>query len=849
MAVFTPQAVTVIDAFNRADGAINAGAGASVWDSIDVLGAAMDWIITGNQAAPNNAGKGVMSIGTLPSDFEASWEVPVTDDTSDYLVWYFDRQDANNFYYLILAPGAGWKLRKRIAGTYSDVLVVSTDLPAYAALEEIDVYRVADVARVRYRIDGAWVDTPLLEASCPALGASGKYGFEASGAWHIDNFKGNAAIEEAGGGGGGGGDPTTGTIIYVQADIGDDSRSRATASDSATPVATAQRAAMIAWAGSDDSENPGQPWGDIIRILPAEVADAANKDPRMYAPIHHLWTGGDVIPFGDNTGNGKIWVEAVQVDPVDATKWSGVPLSTPLMGKLKNWGVRSADPETHGSFQFGYDVGSGDDNLTIGSLTLVAELEFDDVLFTGGGYDIRGWSDVLFKRCYARSPLSLFAGSGNRFLDGAGFHLSYVDNGTGTEFVGNVRWTECVFDTINGEDALQLYGGSPDVAYTGSFVEIDHNLFVNILGQAGFHTDSIQVLGGMDFYVHDNSFFGCDDVLLATDGHNKTIRFENNLMSGCGLPVQIQGTDEIIYRHNTSAGSFFRTTMIVFDRFSLPAPPKITMVNNVLEDYDIQVTIDAASILAPNVVLYRPGADGNLTGFAEFGTSARMSDLPTSTTARPSLPANYELSNTPLLSVGIGDGVVLSGANGGALTHDRLGRAYSNPPDVGCHQSSVGTPVSPANRPPYLVTRAPTSGALDVALDTTFVQTWYPMPGEAMDPATINTTTVFVTDPRGVHIPLAGVVLTGPDGDGVYTVTASLERRLLRYVEYTINLASEIADTNGNEFGVDLAWAFTALGYYPEPGVDQSDILNPWEGYNNAAYSRALDVLELAQES
>lgn len=805
---YVPQVSTVIDAFNRANGTVQAGAGSTIWDTVHWGGAAADWNVVSNHAEPGGSGKGVQSLFTLPDDKEIIFDLgPIPG--SGYIALFFDIQDGSNAHWLIIEIGNSWALKKDVAGSVSTLQSVSwASAPTIANVDKVSIYQVDGVIRVRYMLSGAWVETPILEQSSAALGATGKVALEATGVWGVDNLLGGAAIAEVGGGGGGG-DPTEAVTIYVNGDAGDDSRSRLTASDQSTPVATLQRAATLAFATDT--------FADTIGVFAADAADAANTiDPSVYAPMHHKWTGGDVLPFGDNTGNLPITVVGIQGN-LPANEWDKIPKILPPQGQFKNWVWMSDSPSDHKAFQVGYDVGSGDDNLTIGSLTLVEDLEFHDMLFTGGGYDIRGWNNILFDGCWVRSPLSAFQGSGNRFLDGAGFHLSYIDNSTLAEMVGPVRWTNCVFDTINGEDALQLYGGGVGGTYAASAVEVDHCLFIDVLGQAGFHTDSIQVLGGTSFYVHDNVFIGCDDVLLATDSHNGTIRFENNLMSGCGLPVQIQGTDNIIFRHNTSVGSFFRTTLIVFERFTLPAPPTLVMVNNLLEDYDIQVTIDADSILTPNLVTGNVGKNGNLTGLPELGTSARMSDLPTSSVARPVLPANYELANTPTSSPGIGQGVALNSGNGGVLATDRLGRAYTSPPDVGCHQSSGATAVAPAPRAPYVLDFHPVSAAANAPVDVSVTARFFPKPGEQINASTVTTSSAYVTDSRGNVIP-AVVSLSSPSS-GYQTVTIDMKSSLSPITDgdlyplasYTAHLTGTIADTEGSVIS-PTTWSFQVVG-------------------------------------
>lgn len=574
--------------------------------------------------------------------------------------------------------------------------------------------------------------------------------------------------------------------IYVSADepLASDSNSKADAATVTTALKTIQQAGVLA-----------EP-GDVILVIPATVANASDTlDTSLYVGLQHFSGGSPALTYGDNAGNAVITVRGVTTDDVQAKTgpWA-------LRG-LKNWLIDN--------LQIGYDIDSGDDNLTIGEVRQCAQLTFTNVVWTGGCNEFKVWDDILIEDCTIRAPLSPFQGSGNRFLDGSGIHIAYTDNNDGTEGVGPFTIRRCHFEKVQGEDAIQAFLGGVGDPYADALLVVEDCSFFRIEGLAGFHTDSIQILGGTEFIIRRNTFFSCDDAMIASDFHNGKITFENNLCVACGIPLQGQGTDEWIIRNNTFLFSFFNES-VSFGGRTAGISQKITMVNNILEDYGIgdDVIVDPASNISNNLVLLNPGFGDNLDGVPEFGTTARMDDLPTSTERFPVLPPNYELANDPTDSPGIGQGVTTT------LTADRLGRTLSDPPDVGCHQSDPGTLVTPTARAPYLVSRTPAPNAIDIALDAAITATLFPVPGQTIDAATVTTGTFYVTDPKGVTIPAS---VTTDTEAGVLTV--DVDGDLYPYVEYLAHLGSTVADTEGSTLGQTFTWTFRILGPYPDPAV------------------------------
>jgi hypothetical protein len=579
--------------------------------------------------------------------------------------------------------------------------------------------------------------------------------------------------------------------MYVDAGSGgaSDANTRAQATNQATPLRTIQQAGRLA-----------QP-GDTIIVKPAANADPTNIDPRMYVGLRHQFLGGEALPYGDDTGNDPITLKgsgavAAGLAPI---------ISAQSFKGLRNWIFED--------FQQGYDIDSGRDYLTIGDMRQCADLTFRRVLYTGGGYDIRQWTGALtWQDCTIRSPFSPAHGGGGQFLDGVGFHFAYVDNNdlAAGESAGLIQWTGCTFTKVEGEDCVQAYLGGFDASWDGARMLIDGCLFVDII-QAQFagapHTDCIQILGGRDFDVRNSAFLNCDSVLIASDYHNHTVRFESNLVVGGNVPVQIQGTDEITIRQNTLLRSFSGVSVNLFVR-QAGVTSKVLMLNNIMVGYarTSDFASDPASVISHNMFIGAPDTS-DIPGLPEFGTSARMAPLE----GLLDLPTNYELVNSPAPTPGVSDGVVLGPSNGGTLATDRLGRAYATPPDVGCHQSSLAMPVSAAARAPYVIARTPDVGAVDAGQATDIVVTLFPKPGATINPATVTTASFYVTDANGHHLPVVGVTIGAPDTAGHQALTLNIDGMLYPLATYTVAMTSGLADTEGSAIE-PVSWSFRVLG-------------------------------------
>jgi hypothetical protein len=791
-----PQVSDSIDNFNRADGDIGAGAGASIWDSVGWGGSGGGLVVVGNQMASGSGTQSRVTLVELPADFEFILSVLVVGGASQSQGFFFCGQNLDTgaweSYYLYYAADVGWALYKRVGGSGTPIGSSGPGWPVLVNGDKIGIHRVGDAIKIRRYTAGAWVQTPIIDVTDASIQAAGTLAFEIQGTgWRYDDLIGGAAVAEGGGGDPDPEGPTEPVTIYVDADHPDasDAHTREEAADPDTPLRTVQAAALLAYATEE--------WADTIQVEPAVLANALDAlDTAVYARLHHRTQGGtgtDVLPMGDNAGNAPIVVKGHVVDGV-------MPKIAGIDGReLRNWQFED--------FQQGYDRGSGDDNLTIGSLTNVEDLVFRRVKYTGGGYYVVSFTgELLWDDCEVYAPYSEFQGSGNRFLDGVGFHLIAMDTGEGVFRTGTARFTGCTFADVEGEDAIQCSLGPVDVG-TGLIVE--DCTFMNIIqAEGGAHTDCIQSLGGAFYTVRNSRFLNCASPFIASDDRNGTITLENNLLVGGGQQVSIQGTDTIVIRHNTFLRSVFGMS-VGFGGRTAGVVQHITMVNNLMENFSLgDAIVDPDSVIENNALLSSPGFTGpygaNLPGIPELGTSARMSAIPEPTDG---FGRNYELANSSP-NPGIGAGLHL----GGALPTDQLGRARTNPPDIGAFQSTSGTVVTPAARPPYVIARVPASESAGVSRTTHVTLTLAPRPGKHIDPDTVTEDTMYVTDPIGGVLPALSVSLSAPDADNHQVLTLDIDGTLYPLVYYTAHALSAIADTEGSHIASAQAWSFRTAG-------------------------------------
>lgn len=805
-----PGELTLVDNFNRTDGPIHAGAGSTIWQNLTLGGGSGVMIVTGNQAATGTGGAGSV---TALSEADLLHVFTVSSiGSGGYISYFFRLQSAGASTwsgYWFLAQGGNFSLHKRVGGVITQLTAVAAN--SLSDSDKLGVRAYGHLLELYRQSGGIWANLiTYTDSATDAILTSGPGYFELEQtSARIDDFmSGDPALAV----------PTTPVTLYVDADnvAASDSITRTTGSNSATPFFSVQAACAVAYATPT--------WADTVLVKPATAADPANIDPAIYKAVDHLYLRAVEYPaglqFGDNSGNLPITVIGDSFNSGQKAKLAGINGR-----RLKNWVFEG--------FQVAYDRGSGNDSATLSSLQSCEDLTFRRFHWTGGAAGFDAWTGtILVEDSEVNAPL----GPPSAFHSGRGFGFSSESAFSGaTTAWGDITIRRTTFDGVRGDDAIQV-GMVADPTGQSGTVLIEDCLFHDVTengpgGDITFHTDSLQILGVPTTIVRRNAFIGCSDALMASDFHNGTITFENNLAIASGGLVQIQGTDNLVMRHNTilaTRGSLGEdATVIFFHRLTLPAPILVTIENNIVGGISLQDPqgFRSGSVIRNNIETHFPGRDWgfgtNLIGTPEFGTSARMSNLPTSTIGGwGTIPANYELANSPTSSPGIGQGVASS------ITSDRLGRAYSSPPDVGCHQSSPGTPVTPVARPPYVIARSPGAGAVDIAKDASITVTLYPKPGNTINAATVSNSTFDLLDPAGVSIPTSSVVL-GALASGAQTITMDVNGDLYPYVVYTVRLEQPVADSEGNALDAAVTWTFRVLGPHPFPAVGNSGVVGP----------------------
>lgn len=818
-----PGPTTIFERPDRADGAASAGAGATIWDTIDLGGGSSSLVVSDHLLAITSNDNGALTVGSFDDLLHVIFFDTITAGPFGYF-WHVQNGDSGSWEaYWLVADALDWQLKKRVGGvvTTLDEATVTSSLFAGVAVRSYnglhEVYRYEQ---------NEYDQTPLLSATDTDLG-SGKIRLNLPfTSWRVRE------IQQA--------DPSLALpdgpfMLHVNPDHPDasDDRTRLEASDPDTPLLTATAAANLAYATPDDADTP---WGDTVLVYPAENAnpDDQHGETSVYNFLDHrsfsrgTFPGG--WPFGDNDGFHPITVKG-NLD-VDGTKPKMAGLNT---RGLTNWVFED--------IQFGYDVGSGFEYNTITTLERVGDLQFTRIFFTGGGHQVFLSTGFLnYTDCDFRSGLNP-AGLGQN--DGRALVFSYGPNDAdGGENSADITISQCRFTLVRSDAIQVVMGGKAPADQWGTFI-CEDCVFWNVTanGEGGndtFHTDAIQSAGGPAFIIRRNIFIGCDDAYIASDFGHGLIRIESNLMVGWGGNIQVQGYDHFVMQHNTIINYFFAVdASVIFSTRYTPTNLLTEVRNNIVggfqfRDGSARDNLDDASIFENNLVFTDPGGEipggwgTNINGLPELGTSARLDDIP-DTTVMPGfpdpIPRNYELSNTPINSPGLGQGSVLEDPP----ATDLFGRAWADPPDVGCLQSDPGTAVTPTARPPYVLVKFPAVNASGVARNVSVVATLYPKAGESIEPDTIDVSSAYVTDPTNTVLP-AVVSLGGLDGNGKQTVTIdprgsfddlAHEGLLLPLVTYTAHLTADIEDSEGSAL-VATSWAFVIIG--PDgPAIEETD--------------------------
>jgi hypothetical protein len=821
---FPPGDVTVVDDFNRADGAVAAGAGAATWGSGFVGGDASALVVSGNAmsvSVNDGGGSTVESLG----DFIRIFTLAASSGGYVAFGWRLQSGGTSSWTsYGFVAQGTTWTLRRyetdRSITTLGSVDVGSSPSPA----NKFGIYAHGDTHEVWFFSGGTWGSAPLItftDTDVRKISAAGACWFELSNAsWKIEDYSSGSLTA-----------PTTPVTIYVDPDSAGatDTNSRVGASNPSTPFLTLNAACNVARADTT--------WADTILVKRSTLGHAwpGATDPNMQPQLDNRFTNrADDAPgwlFRLNGGNQPITVKGEisltsRADVVAAGGTSALPKLYRMMWRgLTNWSFEG--------FQIGYDVssdaarlaGTGHDFSTLGAWERSTDITIKRCYFTGGAGIPQWWAgEFRFEQNVVHSPLPPDGGNPG-FHDGAGLRMERLpgDN-LGGQSVGNLVVLDNEFSNIRGDDGCTFGGTLPDdPQWTTQSFTIEDNLFKDATEGANpnFHTDAIQVLSCNNVGIRRNVFIGCSDAIICSDGENGLVEFENNLVVGGGSQLQIQGCQTLKIRHNTlfPTSPDKTATIMFYTRAILSQPTLLTMENNVLggvwfRDGSWASMFRTGSVVRNNAAITQAGQStpwgSNLSGIPEFGHSARLDTIPNDTVLQGVLPRTWELANSPIASPGIGQGVASD------IISDRLGRAYTTPPDIGCHQSSPSTPVTPIDRPPYLSSLSPDDGSVEVSRDVNVVAVLYPKPGETIDPATVSATSFFVVDPHGVHLP-GSITLNQATG----TLTLDVDGPLFPYVVYTGHLTQVIADTHGSTLDHEIIWTFRVSGSFPAPGVGE----------------------------
>jgi hypothetical protein len=819
---FPPGDVTVVDAFNRADGAVYAGAGSTTWDTIFNAGDASGLVVSGNAMSVAHNDDGGSTLESL-TDLIRIFTVSAISGGYIAFGWRLQGKGTSAWTsYGFVAQGTTWTLR-RYETDRSTTTLASVDVESSpTAANRFGIYAHGDTHEVWFFSGGAWGSSPLItytDTDARKISTAGACWFELNNTTtKIEDYSSGSLTA-----------PTAGVTIYVDPDnaAAADTWSRTQASNPATPFLTLNAACNVARADPT--------WHDTILVKRSTLGHAwpGNVDPNVQPQLDHRWTNrADAAPgwlFGLNGGNQPILVKgeialSSRADVVAAGGTGALPKLHRMMWRgLTNWQFEG--------FQVGYDVtsdaartaGTGHDFSTLGAWERSTDITIKHCYFTGGAGITYWWAGQFrFEQNVVHSPLPPDGGNPG-FHDGAGVRMERLPNDDlGGQSVGQMVVLDNEFSNVRGDDGCTFGGTLPtDPLWTTQSFEVGSNLFKDCTEGANpnFHTDAIQVLSCNNVNIHGNTFIGNSDAVICSDGENGLVAFENNLVVGGGSQVQIQGCQTLKIRHNTMfpTSPDKTATILFYTRAILSQPTLLTMENNVFggvwfRDGSWASQFRTGSVVRNNAAITQAGQvtpwGTHLSGIPEFGHSARLDGIPNDTVLQGVMPRTWELANSPTSSPGIGQGIASD------ITADVFGRAYTSPPDVGALQSSPGTPVTPIDRPPYVTSLSPPDNAVDVANDVNVVAVLYPRPGLTIDPATVSGASFYVVDPHGVQLP-GTVTLDQPSG----TLTIDVTGTLYPYVVYQGRLTTGVKDTHGNAIDTAVFWTFRVVGSFPAPGV------------------------------
>src|SRR3954447_14644953 len=110
-----PAATTVIDNFNRADGALNAGGGSTIWNSVAYGGGTAGLAVISNQMGATTTSGAQLSLFTSSAGFDAVIDIAVAAGVNtSYFAWFFCVQNGTTgsweAYWALITDQ--WKINK-----------------------------------------------------------------------------------------------------------------------------------------------------------------------------------------------------------------------------------------------------------------------------------------------------------------------------------------------------------------------------------------------------------------------------------------------------------------------------------------------------------------------------------------------------------------------------------------------------------------------------------------------------------------------------------------------------------------------------------------------------------------
>jgi hypothetical protein len=142
---------------------------------------------------------------------------------------------------------------------------------------------------------------------------------------------------------------------------------------------------------------------------------------------------------------------------------------------------------------------------------------------------------------------------------------------------------------------------------------------------------------------------------------------------------------------------------------------------------------------------------------------------------------------------------------------------------AGCSDPDKSVTASQGVTPPTVLAAVPPTGATGACPDTLIIATF----SEAMNPATINTTTFTVTDPSAVAVP-GQVTYDATSETAIFTPTSGLALNTV----YTATITTGAMDMFGNNLASNFTWTFTTGNNICQAGTPTVLSVAPPNGSN-----------------